>query len=323
MPNASNRETVVGGAARAPGRLRRASSTTPRCARRSWPSRARARPSILGAADRRRPERAQVLRHRRRPRVRASRRSSRAPATPARTASSCSSTGTRGAAVGRAARRPARAAASCLRARRARHAPARGGHAALRQRARPRRATRPRPASAAWSSSTRPATSSAAPRSSRSTEAGPRTQLVGLTLRRPRIARHGYRSSKPDADGAVGVVTSGAPSPTLGMPDRDGLRAAGRRRGRYHGRDRHPRRAGRAQSRPAAVLQAFARLARGADVEVPDGLRYTDDHEWLRVEGDEGVDRHHRLRRGRAGRRRLRRAAGGRAQASSRRRRSA
>jgi glycine cleavage system H protein len=24
-------------------------------------------------------------------------------------------------------------------------------------------------------------------------------------------------------------------------------------------------------------------------VEIPDGLRYTDDHEWLRVEGDEGV----------------------------------
>jgi glycine cleavage system H protein len=24
-------------------------------------------------------------------------------------------------------------------------------------------------------------------------------------------------------------------------------------------------------------------------VDIPDGLRYTDDHEWLRVEGDEGV----------------------------------
>ncbi len=24
-------------------------------------------------------------------------------------------------------------------------------------------------------------------------------------------------------------------------------------------------------------------------MEIPDGLRYTDDHEWLRVEGDEGV----------------------------------
>jgi glycine cleavage system H protein len=27
----------------------------------------------------------------------------------------------------------------------------------------------------------------------------------------------------------------------------------------------------------------------GQDVNVPDDLRYTDDHEWLRVEGDEGV----------------------------------
>ena len=24
-------------------------------------------------------------------------------------------------------------------------------------------------------------------------------------------------------------------------------------------------------------------------MEIPDGLRYTDDHEWLRVEGDEGI----------------------------------
>ena len=46
--------------------------------------------------------------------------------------------------------------------------------------------------------------------------AGPLRHLVGLTLRSRRIARHGYPVL---ADGvACGTVTSGAPSPTLGVP---------------------------------------------------------------------------------------------------------
>jgi aminomethyltransferase len=46
--------------------------------------------------------------------------------------------------------------------------------------------------------------------------AGPRRELVGLTLRSRRVARHGYPVM---ADGKeVGTVTSGAPSPTLGQP---------------------------------------------------------------------------------------------------------
>jgi aminomethyltransferase len=46
--------------------------------------------------------------------------------------------------------------------------------------------------------------------------AGPRRELVGLTLRSRRVARHGYPVI---ADGQeVGTVTSGAPSPTLGQP---------------------------------------------------------------------------------------------------------
>jgi aminomethyltransferase len=45
---------------------------------------------------------------------------------------------------------------------------------------------------------------------------GPRRELVGLTLQSRRVARHGYPVY---ADGqAVGAVTSGAPSPTLGHP---------------------------------------------------------------------------------------------------------
>jgi glycine cleavage system T protein (aminomethyltransferase) len=46
--------------------------------------------------------------------------------------------------------------------------------------------------------------------------AGPRLELVGLTLQSRRVARHGYPVF---ADGiGVGTVTSGAPSPTLGRP---------------------------------------------------------------------------------------------------------
>ena len=46
--------------------------------------------------------------------------------------------------------------------------------------------------------------------------AGPRLELVGLTLQSRRVARHGYPVF---ADGIeVGTVTSGAPSPTLGRP---------------------------------------------------------------------------------------------------------
>ncbi|HEV2935728.1 MAG TPA: glycine cleavage system aminomethyltransferase GcvT [Streptosporangiaceae bacterium] len=45
---------------------------------------------------------------------------------------------------------------------------------------------------------------------------GPRRRLAGLTMKSRRIARHGYAVL---ADGVVsGVVTSGAPSPTLGVP---------------------------------------------------------------------------------------------------------
>jgi aminomethyltransferase len=47
--------------------------------------------------------------------------------------------------------------------------------------------------------------------------AGPRKLLVGLTLREPGIARHGYPVYIGDSTDAVGVVTSGSLSPTLGV----------------------------------------------------------------------------------------------------------
>ena len=79
-----------------------------------------------------------------------------------------------------------------------------------------------------------------------------------------------------------------------GRADRDGLRAAGRRRGRYHGRGRHPRRAGRCRGRPATVLQARRVAAsrpgeENAACRCPTIFATRHDHEWLRVEGDEAV----------------------------------
>jgi aminomethyltransferase len=46
--------------------------------------------------------------------------------------------------------------------------------------------------------------------------AGPRRELVGLTLQSRRVARHGYPVMADSNE--VGTVTSGAPSPTLGQP---------------------------------------------------------------------------------------------------------
>ncbi|MEO6349449.1 MAG: glycine cleavage T C-terminal barrel domain-containing protein, partial [Candidatus Limnocylindrales bacterium] len=47
---------------------------------------------------------------------------------------------------------------------------------------------------------------------------GPHKQLVGIVIRGRGIARHGYSIHAPGEDEPSGIVTSGAPSPTLGMP---------------------------------------------------------------------------------------------------------
>ena len=49
-------------------------------------------------------------------------------------------------------------------------------------------------------------------------EAGPARTLVGLTVRGRAIARHGHPLHSPGGEEQIGEVTSGAPSPTLGMP---------------------------------------------------------------------------------------------------------
>jgi aminomethyltransferase len=47
---------------------------------------------------------------------------------------------------------------------------------------------------------------------------GPAKQLVGLQMRGRNIARHGYPVAMPGDAAPAGIVTSGAPSPTLGVP---------------------------------------------------------------------------------------------------------
>jgi len=47
---------------------------------------------------------------------------------------------------------------------------------------------------------------------------GPLRSLVGLAVRGRQVARHGHEVLAPGQDEPLGVVTSGAPSPTLGMP---------------------------------------------------------------------------------------------------------
>ena len=156
-------------------------------------------------------------------------------------------------------------------------------------------------------------------------------RLVGLVLRDRGIARHGYpvlADDAGDARGSIGVVTSGTMSPTLGTGDRDGLRrrppmpnpvrcwpsrSAGRR---------SPPRSCRCRSTSARPDRQLERVALpttpatgrghrgGADPMVPGDLRYTKEHEWVRVEGDEAVVGHHPVRGRPAGRHRVRRAAG-------------
>lgn len=47
---------------------------------------------------------------------------------------------------------------------------------------------------------------------------GPRRQLCGLAIRGRGIARAGHEIYRPDGDEVIGVVTSGAPSPSLDLP---------------------------------------------------------------------------------------------------------
>ena len=75
--------------------------------------------------------------------------------------------------------------------------------------------------SGAWSDSTSRVTSWAGRRWPRRAAAGPQRVLVGLVVQSRRVPRHGYpvvAGPTPAETAPVGVVTSGGPSPSLGLP---------------------------------------------------------------------------------------------------------
>ena len=197
------------------------------------------------------------------------------------------------------------------RAWRARHAPARGRHAALRQRARP--------------IDTNPFEAGQG-RIVKFEKAG---DFVGRAALE-KVAREGPPASSSasgcaaagspgtatrstPANVAAGVVTSGTPLADARQGDRDGLRRPGRCRAGYDSRGGDPRAAsGRRGRRPAVLPSArlSARPPRSSPLfvddpgpgmrgnaaprrrtapMVPADLRYTKDHEWVRVDGDEAT----------------------------------
>ena len=266
---------------------------------------------------------------------------SRAPATPARTGSSCSSTSTGWASCGTPLLEAGPAARPGARGpRRPRHAAARGGHAALRQRARPvDEPVRGRPR-AGRQARRSPATSSAGPRWRRSSRDGVRRQLVGLVMRGRGIARHGYPVLAAEVE--PGTRRPAARRTYLGddvAHARDGrsrwpTSPPARCRTRYDAGRGDPRDAGRRRGRAAAVLQApglspqrvqpSRRTAATPRRRSPDGPRRPALHQGARVgprRGRRGHRGHHPVRRGPAGRHRVRRAArrSGRRSSSSRR----
>ena len=148
---------------------------------------------------------------------------------------------------------------------------------------------------------------------------GPAKRLVGLVMQGRGIARHGYPVHAGDR--RTGVVTSGTQSPTLGKAIAMAYVAPGRCRNGYDPRRRDPRSAGGRRGRRPAVLPPtgltplpgttgnqdelarrtgappsedrgdapLATVRGGSAAMVPADLRYTKDHEWVRVDGDEAI----------------------------------
>ena len=137
--------------------------------------------------------------------------------------------------------------------------------------------------------------------------------------------------------GRAGRRGQGAPRRRLGAgparPRGAGHPRLGRGRHRRRAPGRWPRSTPGASARccaerptsTRATLDGRSRVPVGSvpAMNVPDDLRYSTDHEWVRVEGGRVRDRHHRLRPGRARRRRVRRGARGRRDGRGRRRASA
>ena len=117
-------------------------------------------------------------------------------------------------------------------------------------------------------------------------------KLVGFEMVDRGIARQGY-AVLHDGDRRSATVTSGTQTPFLKKADRHGLRAAGARRRRAREIDIDIRgRAAKAARRAAAVLQTAQRVpvpkpgVRQRSHAYPADLKYTKDHEWVRVDGD-------------------------------------
>ena len=107
---------------------------------------------------------------------------------------------------------------------------------------------------------------------------GPRRTLIGLLARSRRVPRHGYAVLSATAGTAVGVVTSGAPSPTLGVPIAMAYVETGSA-GPF-GIDV------RGKTEPAEVTELPFYDRSKATMSVPAELRYTEEHEWVAIDGD-------------------------------------
>ena len=155
----------------------------------------------------------------------------------------------------------------------------------------------------------------------------PAKQLVGMKSRPAgAIARHGYpdpwptgsdettrrrhqRRALADAGRAHRDGATSRPTTATSVPwstSRSARRRSTPRSSRYRSTSA-PVDAATVRPPNAAARQ---RIREQPSVQVPDDLRYTHDHEWLRVEGDEAVIGITEYAAERAGRRRVRRAAG-------------
>ena len=144
----------------------------------------------------------------------------------------------------------------------------------------------------------------------------PRSGSSGSSSRA--VASPAMATRSAPASGGLGVVTSGTQSPTLGVPIAMAYVAPDDARAGYRCRRRDPRR-----PRPGPGRHRCRSIGGLSDAMVPSGLRYTKDHEWVRVDGDERHRRDHRIRGRPARRHRVRRAARRRPRRSRQRRRSA
>ena len=191
------------------------------------------------------------------------------------------------------------------RPRRPRQPAPRGRAAALRPRPRRHRLAHRgrRSTSPSASAAARPPISPA-PRASSREFAGDLTPHPRRPLRRGRTGPRGRRHPRCGTAAPIGRVTSGGFSPIAQPRHRPRLRRRRPRRARHQAAGRRPRPPAARRSHPASLRPPSL---------CPEGhvmtTKYTEDHEYIRVDGDDRHRRHHQLRAGPARRHRLRRAA--------------